>query len=393
MPRFLPGKRGNTMYIKDDIKYIGVNDKRIDLFESMFPVPNGMAYNSYVVLDDKIAVIDTMEQHFRAEWEEKLEEALSGRKPDYLIVHHMEPDHSANIKYFLDKYPEAKVAASKQAFNMMQNFFGTNFADRQIVLADGSEIELGKHKLRFVTAQMVHWPEVVMSYIPDLKLAFTADAFGKFGALDSDEPWDDEARRYYCGIVGKFGVQVQNLFKKLSALEIETICSTHGPVLTGDLSHYFDLYNKWSSYTPEEDGVLIAFSSVYEHTKEAVFILRDELDKLGVKNEVYDISRCDKYQAVAKAFQYSKMVLATTTYYGDMFPTMRIFIRALQDRLFKNRKVAFIENGTWAAQAAAKMQAEIEPMGLEILPGKVTIKSSVTEENKAQLAELAKALA
>ena len=381
------------MYIKDDIKYIGVNDKRIDLFESIFPVPNGMAYNSYVVLDEKIAVIDTIEQHFRAEWDAKLEEALAGRSPDYLIVHHMEPDHSANIKYFMDKYPNAQVAASKQAFNMMQNFFGTSFIDRQIVVADGSEIELGKHKLCFVTAQMVHWPEVVMSYVPDYKLAFTADAFGKFGALDNDEPWDDEARRYYTGIVGKFGQQVQNLFKKLSALEIETICATHGPVLTGDLSHYFDLYNKWSTYTPEEDGVCIAFSSVYEHTKEAVFILKDELDRLGVKNEVFDVSRCDKYEAVAKAFKYSKLVLATTTYYGDMFPTMRMFIRALQDRLFKNRKLALIENGTWAAQAGAKMQAELEPMGMEFIADRITIKSSVSEENRAQLKALAEKLA
>ena len=381
------------MFITDDIKYIGVNDRQIDLFESIFPVEHGMAYNSYVVLDEKVAVIDTIEKHFTAEWEANLTEALGGRKPDYLIVHHMEPDHSANIKYFLDKFPEAKVAASKQAFNMMQNFFGTNFADRQVVVADGSEIELGKHKLCFVTAQMVHWPEVVMSYIPDLKLAFTADAFGKFGALDYEDEWDAEARRYYTGIVGKFGVQVQNLFKKLSALEIETICATHGPVLKGDLSHYFDLYNKWSTYTPEEKGVCLAFNSVYEHTKEAAYFMKEELEKRGVKVEIFDVSRDDKYAAVAAAFKYSHLILGATTYYGDMFPTMRNFIQALKDRLFKNREVILMENGTWAPQSAGKMKEALEGLQLNVWEDKISIKSQMTEENKAQISALADRIA
>lgn len=378
------------MNITKDIKYIGVNDREIDLFEGMYDVPNGMAYNSYIIEDEKIAVMDTVDARFGGEWLKNIENAVS-KEPDYLVVHHMEPDHSANILTFADKYPNAKIVSSKKAFDMMKNFFGTDFADRQVVVGEGDTLSLGAHTLTFVTAPMVHWPEVVVSYDSLDKVLFSADGFGKFGASDADEDWACEARRYYFGIVGKFGAQVQALLKKASALEIDIICPLHGPVLTENLGYYIDLYNKWSSYVPEEEGIVIAYTSVYGNTKKAALLLADILKEKGCpKVAVNDLARCDMAEAVEDSFRYSKTVFATTTYNGDIFPFMREFIGHLTERNFSNRTVAFIENGTWAPTAAKVMTNMFEKSkNLNILETSVKIMSALNEETTAKLNELA----
>ena len=352
------------MHISNDIRYIGVNDHQIDLFEGQYIVPNGMAYNSYVIMDEKIAVLDTVDQHFGADWFANLEKELDGRQPDYLVVHHMEPDHSANIGSFAAKYPNAKIVASLPAFNMMKNYYETDFPAQKMVVKEGSTLELGKHTLTFIGAAMVHWPEVLMSYESTEKVLFTADAFGKFGALDVEEDWACEARRYYIGIVGKFGAQVQTVLKKAAALDIQTICPLHGLVLTENLGYYINLYNIWSSYAVESEGVMIAYSSVYGNTK----------------------------KAVEDAFRYGKLVLATTTYNGDIFPFMRTFIDHLTERNFQNRKVALVENGSWAPVAAKVMAKALEGSKNIELAGTVTIRGALKEENKRQLAELAAGL-
>ena len=336
------------MNITKDIAYIGVNDRKVDLFEGQYVVPNGMAYNSYVILDEKIAVMDTVDANFTHEWLDNLQNALGGRKPDYLVVQHMEPDHSANIVSFTKAYPNAKIVSSSKAFVMMKNFFGTDFADKQVVVGEGSTLELGRHTLTFVTAPMVHWPEVIVTYDSTDKVLFSADGFGKFGALDADEDWACEARRYYIGIVGKYGAQVQALLKKAAGLDIEIICPLHGPVLTENLGYYLNLYNTWSSYQPEEEGIVIAYTSVYGNTKKAVLQLADKLRANGCpKVVVNDLARCDMAEAVEDAFRYSKLVLATTTYNAGIFPFMREFIDHLTERNFSNRTVGFIENGSW----------------------------------------------
>ncbi len=382
------------MTITNDIRYIGVNDHDIDLFEGQYIVPEGMAYNSYVIVDDKIAVMDSVDARFGGEWFANLDKELSGRKPDYLVVQHMEPDHSANIAKFAEKFPQAKIVASKQAFVMMKQFFGTDFADRQVVVSEGTKLELGKHTLNFVTAPMVHWPEVVMTYDSTDKVLFSADAFGKFGALDVDAEWDCEARRYYIGIVGKYGMQVQTVLKKAAALDIAVICPLHGPVLTGDLSHYIQQYNTWSSYGVESEGVVIAYTSVYGHTKEAVDILAAKLADKGVKVAVQDLARDDMAEAVEDAFRYGKLVLATTTYNADIFPFMKEFINHLTERNYQNRTIGIIENGTWAPTAAKVIKGMLEnSKNIKFTDTTVTIRSAVSEENKAQLEALAAELA
>ena len=382
------------MTITNDIRYIGVNDHDIDLFEGQYIVPEGMAYNSYVIVDDKIAVMDSVDARFGGEWLANLDKELSGRKPDYLVVQHMEPDHSANIAKFAEKFPQAKIVASKQAFVMMNQFFGTDFADRQVVVGEGAKLELGKHTLNFVTAPMVHWPEVVMTYESTDKVLFSADAFGKFGALDIDAEWDCEARRYYIGIVGKYGMQVQTVLKKAAALDIAVICPLHGPVLTGDLSHYIQQYNTWSSYGVESEGVVIAYTSVYGHTKEAVDILAAKLADKGVKVAVQDLARDDMAEAVEDAFRYGKLVLATTTYNADIFPFMKEFINHLTERNYQNRTIGIIENGTWAPTAAKVIKGMLEnSKNIKFTDTTVTIRSAVSEENKAQLEALAAELA
>lgn len=382
------------MSITENIRYIGVNDHEVDLFEGQYEVPNGMAYNSYVILDEKIAVLDTMEAHFGEEWLGKLESELQGRTPDYLVVHHMEPDHSANILVFAERYPDATIVSSMQAFNMMKNYFGTDFADRRMVVKEGSVLELGAHQLTFVGAPMVHWPEVLMSYESTDKVLFSADGFGKFGALDADEDWACEARRYYFGIVGKYGMQVQAVLKKAAALDIQIICPLHGPVLTENLGYYLNLYNTWSSYGVESEGVIIAYTSVYGHTKEAVLLLEEELKKAGCpKVTVTDLARDDMAEAVEDAFRYGKLVLATTTYNTEIFPFMREFITDLTERNYQNRTIAMIENGSWAPMAAKVMTKMLEnSKNIEYIPA-ITIKGSMSEENRAQIAALAKALA
>lgn len=381
------------MEIGKDVRYIGVNDKKIDLFEGQYPVPNGMSYNSYVILDKKIAVFDTVDAAFTKEWLENLEKALQGRSPDYLIVQHMEPDHSANIHAFTKKYPKAKILASVRAFLMMKNYFGTDYADRQIPVTDGSVLELGKHKLHFYSAPMVHWPEVTVTYDETDKILFSADGFGKFGALDTDEGWACEARRYYFGIVGKYGVQVQNLLKKLETLEIKRICPLHGPVLQDNLEHYFHLYDIWSSYGVESDGILIAYTSVYGNTKRGVELLAQKLTDKGEKVIVTDLARTDMSEAVEDAFRYGKIVLATTTYNGEIFPFMREFIHTLVEHNFQNRTVGFIENGSWAPMATRVMQGMLEKCKNLIYPqATVKILSAVTAENVAQIEALAQEL-
>ena len=382
--------------ITNDIKYIGVDDHQVDLFEGLYDVPNGMAYNSYVILDDKIAVMDTVEAHFGGEWMDKLTAALGGRTPDYLIVQHVEPDHSANITAFMDKFPAATICASAQAFKLIANFYGIDYAERRMVLADGAKLELGRHTLNFVTAPMVHWPEVVMTYDSTDKVLFSADAFGKFGAQDYDDPegWACEARRYYFGIVGKFGAQVQNLLKKLEGVEIQIICSLHGPILSGDLSEYLTLYNTWSSYGVETEGVVIAYTTVYGHTREAAEYLAARLKAKGRRAVVTDLARDDQYEAVEDAFRHDKLVLCTTTYNGGVFPVMREFIEHLVDRGYQKRTVAFVENGSWAPMAAKGMKAMLEGLkDITYAEHNVKILSAVTDDVRAQLDALAEELA
>lgn len=382
------------MNIAKDIKYIGVNDHDIDLFEGQYVVPNGMSYNSYVIVDEKIAVLDTVDQNFGEEWLQNISFALNGGTPDFLIVQHMEPDHSANIKNFTIQYPNAKIVASAKAFVMMKQFFGTDFSDKQIVVGEGDTLDLGTHKLTFVTAPMVHWPEVIVTYDSKDKILFSADGFGKFGALDVEEDWACEARRYYIGIVGKYGAQVQNLLKKAAGLDIQTICPLHGPVLTENLGYYLDLYNTWSSYGVESEGIVIAYTSVYGNTKKAVLSLAKELENQGCpKVVVNDLARCDMAEAVEDAFRYGTLVLATTTYNNDIFPFMREFINHLTERNFSNRTVAFMENGSWAPVATKVMKGMLEKSkNLTFADTSVTILSAPTQENAAQIQALASEL-
>ncbi|MBE6995841.1 MAG: MBL fold metallo-hydrolase [Ruminococcaceae bacterium] len=381
------------MVISDTIKYVGVNDHEIDLFEGQYVVPNGMAYNSYAILDEKIAIMDSVDAHFTQEWFANIDQALDGRKPDYLVVQHMEPDHSGSIHRFVENYPEAKIVASARAFVMMKNFFGTDFADRQVVVGENDTLCLGSRTLTFITAAMVHWPEVIMTYDSQDKVLFSADGFGKFGALDVEEDWACEARRYYIGIVGKYGVPVQAVLKKAAGLDIQTICPLHGPVLTENLGYYLDLYNIWSSYAVEEEGVVIAYTSVYGNTKKAVELLAEQLRAKGVKVVVNDLARCDMAEAVEDAFRYSKLVLATTTYNGDIFPFMRTFIDHLTERNYSNRTVAFIENGSWAPAAARIMKGMLEKSkNLTYTAAGVKIVSALNEASTAQLTALAEEL-
>ncbi|MBR5120227.1 MAG: flavin reductase [Clostridia bacterium] len=378
------------MKITNDIKYIGVNDHNIDLFEGQYIVPNGMAYNSYAIIDKKIAIMDTVDAAFTHEWMDNIQNTLGARKPDYLVVQHMEPDHSANIANFLEAYPNAIVVSSAKAFNMMKNFFGTDYADRRIVVGEGDVLDLGEHKLTFVTAPMVHWPEVIVTYDSTDKILFSADGFGKFGALDIEEEWACEARRYYIGIVGKYGTQVQALLKKAAGLDIQIICPLHGPVLSENLGYYINLYNTWSSYQPEEEGIVIAYTSVYGNTKKAVMALAEKLRAKGCpKVVVNDLARCDMAEAVEDAFRYSKIVLATTTYNADIFPFMRTFIDHLTERNFSNREVAFIENGSWAPMATKTMKGMLEKCkNLTYAENTVKILSALNEESAAQLEAL-----
>ena len=382
------------MNVTKDIRYIGVNDHEIDLFEGMYIVPEGMAYNSYVILDEKVAVMDTADRHFVQEWQGNLEAVLEGRKPDYLIVQHMEPDHSSGIAAFMEAYPEAKVVATAKAFTMMKNFTGTDYSTRGIVVKEGDKLELGSHVLTFVTAPMVHWPEVMFTYDSTDKVLFSADAFGKFGALDAEdeEGWACEARRYYFGIVGKYGAQVQAVLKKAAALDIRIICPLHGPVLDENLGYYLDLYNTWSSYGVETEGVAVFYTSVYGHTKEAAEYLEKKLQELGCpKVAVSDLARDDMAEAVEDAFRYGKIVLATTTYNADIFPFMKEFIEHLTERNFQNRKIGFIENGSWAPTAAKVMKGMLEGCkNTTFAETEVKILSAMTEENKAQIEQLAK---
>ena len=382
------------MYITQDVKYIGVNDHEIDLFEGQYIVPGGMAYNSYAIIDEKIAIMDSVDARFTDEWLSNIEAALEGRKPDYLIVQHMEPDHSANIISFVRRYPEAQIVSSAKAFVMMKNFFGDDFKEKQVVVGEGSTLSLGKHCLTFIAAPMVHWPEVIVTYDSFDKILFSADAFGKFGALDIEEDWACEARRYYIGIVGKYGAQVQALLKKAANLQIEKICALHGPVLSENLGYYIDLYNTWSSYNTESDGVLIAYTSVYGNTKKAVELLEEKLKENGVsKVVVNDLARCDMAEAVEDAFRYGKIVFATTTYNADIFPFMREFINHLTERNFQNKTVAFIENGSWAPMATKVMKAMLEKSkNLVYTENTVKILSALNDESTAQIDALAKEL-
>ena len=379
--------------ITNDIRYIGVNDHDIDLFEGMYTVPEGMAYNSYVILDDRIAVMDTTDCHFVSEWLANLDTALAGRKPDYLIVHHMEPDHSSGIEAFAKAYPEAKIVATAKAFTMMKNFTGVDYADRAVTVKENDTLDLGSHVLTFITAPMVHWPEVMMSYDSTDKVLFSADAFGKFGALDAEdeEGWACEARRYYFGIVGKYGAQVQAVLKKAAALDIRIICPLHGPVLNEDLPYYLNLYNTWSSYGVETEGVAVFYTSVYGNTKKAVEILEKKLQEKGCpKVAVTDLARDDMAEAVEDAFRYGRIILATTTYNAEIFPFMREFIEHLTERNYKGRKVGFVENGSWAPMAAKVMKTMLEPCkDMTYMDTTVKILSAVTSENEEQINQLA----
>lgn len=382
------------MFITDDIRYVGVNDHDVDLFEGQYVVENGMAYNSYVIMDEQITVMDTVDGNFTDEWLKNIADVIGDRKPSYLIVQHMEPDHSANIANFLELYKDAKVVATAKAFVMMKQFFGTDYPERQIVVKEGDTLSLGAHTLTFVLAPMVHWPEVMVTYDSKDKVLFSADAFGKFGALDVDEDWACEARRYYFGIVGKYGVQAQALLKKAAGLDIQTICALHGPILKENLGYYLDLYNTWSSYGVESEGVVIAYTSVYGNTKKAVELLADKLTALGCpKVTVTDLARDDMAEAVEDAFRYGKLVLATTTYNGDIFPFMKTFIEHLTERGYKNRTIGLIENGSWAPTAAKTMLKMFEgSKNLTFTDTTVTIKSAVNAENEAQIAALAEEL-
>lgn len=381
--------------ITNDIKYIGVNDHQIDLFEGQYIVPNGMAYNSYAILDEKVAIIDSVDAKFKDEWLDNIKNILGDRSPDYLIVQHMEPDHSANVHEFALAYPDAEIVATDRAFVMMKKFFGTNYADRRIIVGEGDTLSLGKHNLNFYLAPMVHWPEVMMTYDATDKILFSADAFGKFGALDIKEDWSCEARRYYIGIVGKYGVQVQAVLKKASALDIQIICPLHGPVLKDNLSYYLDLYNTWSSYGVESDGTLICYTSVYGNTKKAVEMLAEELKANNCpKVVVNDLARCDMAEAVEDAFRYGKIILATTTYNGDIFPFMRNFIHELTERGYRNRKIGIVENGTWAPVVKNKITKMFEnSKNLTFADTVVTIHSALNDESREQIKELAKEMA
>ena len=382
------------MTITNDIKYIGVNDHAVDLFEGQYVVPNGMAYNSYAILDEKIAIMDTVDKNFTDEWLGNVAAALEGRKPDYLVVQHMEPDHSANIANFLNAYPGAVVVSSAKAFVMMKNFFGTDYADRRVVVGEGDTLSLGKHVLTFVTAPMVHWPEVIVTYDSYDKVLFSADGFGKFGALDVEEDWACEARRYYIGIVGKYGAQTQALLKKAAGLDIAIICPLHGPVLTENLGYYINLYDIWSSYRVESEGVVIAYTSVYGHTKAAVELLAKKLEEKGCpKVTVTDLARDDMAEAVEDAFRYGKLVLATTTYNGDIFPFMKEYIHHLTERNYQNRTVAFMENGSWAPVATKVMKKMLETSkNLSWTENNVKIVSALNSESEAQIEALAEEL-
>ena len=382
------------MTITNDIKYIGVNDHKVDLFEGQYIVPNGISYNSYVILDDKIAVMDAVDANFVEEWLGNIKKVLEGREPDYLVVHHMEPDHSAGVDEFLKVYPKAVVVSSAKAFAMMKNYFGTDYADRRIVVAEGDQLKLGKHELTFVAAPMVHWPEVMVSYDSCDKVLFSADGFGKFGALDVEEEWACEARRYYIGIVGKYGAQVQALLKKAAGLDIAIICPLHGPVLTENLGYYINLYDIWSSYGVESEGVVIAYTSVYGNTKKAVELLEKKLLEKGCpKVVVNDLARCDMAEAVEDAFRYGKIVLATTTYNGGIFPFMNDFIHHLTDHNFQNRTVGLVENGSWAPVAARVMRKQLESSkNLTFAETTVKILSALNEDSTAQIDALAEEL-
>lgn len=382
------------MTITNDIRYIGVNDHDLDLFEGQYIVPEGMAYNSYVIIDEKIAVMDTVSADFGEEWLANLENVLGGRKPDYLIIHHMEPDHSANIDKFISAYPEAAVVGNAKTFEMIDQFFGSGLCKNKLAVKNGDTLSLGRHELTFLFAPMVHWPEVMMSYDGADKALFSADAFGKFGALDcQDKEWDCEARRYYMGIVAKYGMQVQTVLKKAAALDIKTICPLHGPVLTGDLSHYMSLYDIWSSYGVESEGVCIAYTSVYGNTKRAAELLAKKLEERGCKAAISDLARCDMAEAVEDAFRYGKLVLATTTYNADIFPFMRQFIDHLTERNYQNRTIGFIENGTWAPAAAKTMKAMFEKSkNINYIDTTVTLRSAMTEENAEAIDRMAEEL-
>ena len=370
--------------ISDAVKYIGCNDKDIDLFESQYPVPNGVSYNSYVILDEKVAVMDTADPRVTDEWLANLDRQLEGRMPDYLVVSHMEPDHSGSIRTFLEKYPDTVVVGNAKTFPMMGQFMDTSLFDsKKLVVKEGDTLSLGSHELTFIMAPMVHWPEVMVEYESTEKILFTADGFGKFGALDVDEPWIDEARRYYLNIVGKYGASVQGLLKKAAALDIQTICPLHGPVLTENLGYYIDLYNKWSSYTPEEAGVLIACASIHGNTKKAALLLQEKLEAGGVKTQFMDLTRDSISEAVARAFYWDKMVCLAATYDGGLFSPMEDFLHHLTAKAYQNRKVAFVENGTWAPQAAKCMKSILEPMkNLEFVEPVVTIKSTLQDESQ-----------
>ena len=379
--------------ITNDIRYIGVNDHQVDLFEGQYVVPNGMSYNSYAILDEKVAIMDTVDNRFIDQWLQNIHALLGDRTPDFLVVQHMEPDHSAGIDTFLRTYPNAQVVSSAKAFVMMKNFFGTDYAQRRQVVGEGDQLPLGRHTLTFVTAPMVHWPEVIVSYDSCDKVLFSADGFGKFGALDVTEPWDDEARRYFIGIVGKYGAPVQALLKKAATLDIATICPLHGPVLKEDLGHYLGLYDAWSAYRPEEEGIVVAYTSVYGHTKEAALLLAEKLQAKGAKVVVYDLARCDMAAAVADAFRYSKLALATTTYNADIFPFMKEFIHHLTERNFQNRTVAFVENGSWASVAAKTMQKMLDgSKNLTLAQPVVTISSALSDASLAQIDALVETL-
>lgn len=377
--------------ITNDIIYVGVNDHKVDLFEGQYKVPNGMSYNSYVVLDEKVTVFDTVDANFNDEWLENVSKALNGRKPDYLVVQHMEPDHSANVFNFAKAYPEAKIVGNAKTFVMIKQFFGTAFEDRQVVVKDGESLCTGKHTFTFVFAPMVHWPEVMVTYDSFDKVLFSADGFGKFGALDVEEDWADEARRYYIGIVGKYGKPVQALLKKASTLDIQIICPLHGPILTENLGYYLNLYNTWSSYAVEEDGIVLAYTSVYGNTKKAVELLAEELKNLGCEKVVVDdLARCDMSKAVADAFRYGKLVLATLTYNGDVFPFMRDFIDHLTERSYQNRTIGLIENGSWAPTAAKVMKAKFEKSSnINFVDTVVTVKSALDDTAKEAIKKLA----
>ncbi len=383
------------MFITNDIRYIGVNDHQVDLFEGQYVVPNGMAYNSYVILDEKVAVMDTVDQNFGEEWLSNLRTELGERKPDFLVVQHMEPDHSANIDVFMNTYPEATVVSSAKAFVMMKQFFGTDYADRRIVVGEGDTLTLGRHVLTFVTAPMVHWPEVIVTYDAADKVLFSADGFGKFGALDVEEDWTCEARRYYIGIVGKYGMQTQKLLQKAAGLDIAIICPLHGPVLTENLGYYLNLYDIWSGYKVESEGVVIAYTSVYGHTKAAVRLLEQKLLENGCpKVVVNDLARCDMAEAVEDAFRYGKLVLATTTYNGDVFPYMKEFIHHLTERSYQNRTVGLMENGTWTPTAAKTMVKMLEgSKNLTFAQNSVKILSALSDDSRSQIEALAKELA